>query len=146
MPQREVEIVARIGEVVRVAPEEAEVQLGGHHQNLVGGKPRDGEGVTTVRTPIDTEIVVGTFAKGTRRDVVDAIVRCYVRANAKKLSPLSVREALKNTGFDQGYRQIRRTGRIHHGCLVVRSDCRSTGCFLEGFQDGVYFGLISCAL
>ncbi len=88
----------------------------------------------------------GMILTGAWRDVVDAIVRCYVRANAKKLSPLSVREALKNTGFDQGYRQIRRTGRIHHGCLVVRSDCRSTGCFLEGFQDGVYFGLISCAL
>ena len=37
----------------------ARAALGGDHPNLVGGQPRDGEGVITVRSPIDTDIVVG---------------------------------------------------------------------------------------
>ncbi len=72
----------------------ARAQLGGHHQNLVGGKPRDGEGVTTVRTPIDTEIVVGTFAKGTRRDVVDAIAAARAAQPAWAATPWRERLAI----------------------------------------------------
>lgn len=72
----------------------ARAQLGGHHRNVVGGKPRDGEGVTTVRTPIDTEIVVGTFAKGTRRDVVDAIAAARAAQPAWAATPWRERLAI----------------------------------------------------
>ncbi len=51
----------------------ARAQLGRYHPNVIGGGTRAGDGVTTVHSPIDTQIVVGTFAKGTRQDVVDAI-------------------------------------------------------------------------
>src|SRR4051795_12779661 len=46
--------------------------LGQAHQNHVGGAWRDGDGTFEKRTPIDGS-VMGTFAKGSRQDVQDAI-------------------------------------------------------------------------
>ncbi|MBA2570458.1 MAG: aldehyde dehydrogenase family protein, partial [Chloroflexi bacterium] len=46
--------------------------LGAYHRNVVGGRERDGDGTFEKRTPIDGT-VMGTFAKGTRQDVRDAI-------------------------------------------------------------------------
>src|SRR5512146_670143 len=53
--------------------EKAKGRLGQYHRNFIDGAERDGEGTFEVRSPIDTEIVVGTFAKGTRKDAQDAI-------------------------------------------------------------------------
>jgi 1-pyrroline-5-carboxylate dehydrogenase len=53
--------------------ERAKARLGAHHRNFIDGSERDGEGTFEIRSPIDTEILVGTFAKGTRADVRDAI-------------------------------------------------------------------------
>ena len=53
--------------------EGARGRLGAHHRNVIDGVERDGEGTFEVRSPIDTDIVVGTFARGTRADVRDAI-------------------------------------------------------------------------
>jgi 1-pyrroline-5-carboxylate dehydrogenase len=53
--------------------EKALARLGAHHQNWVGGSGRDGEGAFELRSPIDREILVGTFARGTRQDVRDAV-------------------------------------------------------------------------
>lgn len=53
--------------------EKAKARLGQHHRNFVDGRERDGEGSFEVRSPIDTDILVGTFARGTRADVRDAI-------------------------------------------------------------------------
>ncbi len=50
----------------------ARTMLGGHYRNFVGGVERDGDGTFEKRTPIDGS-VMGTFAKGTRKDVQDAI-------------------------------------------------------------------------
>jgi 1-pyrroline-5-carboxylate dehydrogenase len=61
--------------------EKAKARLGAYHRNFVGGAERDGDGVFEVRSPIDTEILVGTFAKGTRQDAKDAI------AAARKAQP-----------------------------------------------------------
>ena len=48
--------------------------LGRHHQNYVDGRWVDGRaGTFEVRSPIDSEILLGTFAKGDRSDVNDAI-------------------------------------------------------------------------
>ncbi len=52
---------------------EAKTMLDGHHPNLVDGKERDGEGESTVRSPIDQDVVLGHFAIGTRQDVKDAV-------------------------------------------------------------------------
>jgi len=52
--------------------EHARTLLGGSYRNVVGGVERDGEGTFQKHSPIDGTLV-GTFAKGTRRDVQDAI-------------------------------------------------------------------------
>ncbi|HEY3072156.1 MAG TPA: aldehyde dehydrogenase family protein, partial [Candidatus Limnocylindrales bacterium] len=52
--------------------EKARALLGGHHRNVIGGTERDGDGTFEKRTPIDGS-VMGTFARGTRQDVRDAI-------------------------------------------------------------------------
>ena len=51
----------------------AQTNLGAYHRNYVGGKWRDGDGSFEVRSPIDSRIVLGTFAKGTAQDVDDAV-------------------------------------------------------------------------
>lgn len=53
--------------------EKAKGRLGGYHRNFVDGADRDGEGSFEVRSPIDSEMLVGTFARGTRSDAQDAI-------------------------------------------------------------------------
>jgi 1-pyrroline-5-carboxylate dehydrogenase len=53
--------------------EKAKGRLGEYHRNFIDGADRDGEGTFEVRSPIDTDIVVGTFARGTRADAQDAI-------------------------------------------------------------------------
>ena len=53
--------------------EKAKARLGAYHRNFIDGVERDGDGTFEVRSPIDTDILVGTFAKGTRADVQDAI-------------------------------------------------------------------------
>jgi 1-pyrroline-5-carboxylate dehydrogenase len=52
---------------------EAKTRLGGHHPNFIDGKERAGDGESTVRSPIDRDIILGHFATGTRKDVQDAI-------------------------------------------------------------------------
>jgi 1-pyrroline-5-carboxylate dehydrogenase len=52
---------------------EARARLGAHHQNWIAGAGRDGDGAFELRSPIDRDIVVGTFARGTRQDVKDAV-------------------------------------------------------------------------
>src|SRR5438093_7057229 len=52
---------------------EAKTRLGGHHPNFIDGKERPGSGESTVRSPIDHDIILGHFATGTRKDVRDAI-------------------------------------------------------------------------
>jgi 1-pyrroline-5-carboxylate dehydrogenase len=52
---------------------EAKTLLGGHHRNWVDGQARDGDGESSVRSPIDHDIILGHFATGTRQDVKDAI-------------------------------------------------------------------------
>ncbi len=58
---------------------EARKGLGAHHRNLIDGTWRDGDGTFEVRTPIDRNVVLGTFARGTVADV-DAAVAAARRA------------------------------------------------------------------
>ena len=55
------------------ALESARGSLGGTHRNYIDGSWRDGEGTFDVRSPIDKDIVLGSFAKGTASDVDDAV-------------------------------------------------------------------------
>ncbi len=53
--------------------EKARGRLGAHHQNWIAGAGRDGDRAFELRSPIDRDILVGTFARGTRQDVKDAV-------------------------------------------------------------------------
>jgi 1-pyrroline-5-carboxylate dehydrogenase len=53
--------------------ETSRASFGGHHRNYIDGAWRDGDGVFEVRSPIDGEILLGTFAKGTTGDVHAAV-------------------------------------------------------------------------
>src|SRR3954454_16791596 len=52
---------------------EMRANLGAYHRNYVNGEWRDGDGTFEVRTPIDRDIVLGTFARGTVADVDEAV-------------------------------------------------------------------------
>jgi 1-pyrroline-5-carboxylate dehydrogenase len=51
----------------------ARARLGQSHANLIGGVERPADSEFELRSPIDTEVLVGRFASGTRQDVRDAI-------------------------------------------------------------------------
>jgi 1-pyrroline-5-carboxylate dehydrogenase len=53
--------------------ESARARLGQDHPNVIGGHERSGETTFELRSPIDSDILVGRFASGTRQDVRDAI-------------------------------------------------------------------------
>ncbi len=55
------------------AVEKARSELGAEHPFYVNGEERWGEGFHEERSPIDSEIVVGKFAQGTKQDANDAI-------------------------------------------------------------------------
>ncbi len=67
--------------------EKARARLGAYNPNFVGGKARDGEGVFDLRSPIDRDILVGTFARGTRRDVRDAVAAARAAQPAWRATP-----------------------------------------------------------
>jgi 1-pyrroline-5-carboxylate dehydrogenase len=66
---------------------EAKRELDGHHPNVIGGKERDGDGETTVASPIDRNLILGHFAKGTRADVRDAIAAARAAQPAWAATP-----------------------------------------------------------
>ena len=69
--------------------------LGGHHQNYIGGRWVDGSaGVFEARSPIDHDILVGTFAKGDRSDVQTAIAAARAAAPAWRHTPWQERLAI----------------------------------------------------
>jgi 1-pyrroline-5-carboxylate dehydrogenase len=61
--------------------------LGGHHRNYVDGAWRDGAGAFEVRTPIDRDIVLGTFATGTAADIDDAVAAARAAQPAWAATP-----------------------------------------------------------
>src|SRR5580765_1890593 len=52
---------------------EAKTQLGWHYKNYIDGEWRDGAEMFEVRSPIDRDLLVGTFATATTDDVNEAV-------------------------------------------------------------------------
>ncbi|TMC66354.1 MAG: aldehyde dehydrogenase family protein, partial [Chloroflexi bacterium] len=73
--------------------------LGQPHQNYVGGAWRDGDGTFEKRTPIDGS-VMGTFARGSRKDVQDAIAAARAAFPAWGRRPWRERVALLRRAAD----------------------------------------------
>ncbi len=80
--------------------ERARAMLGGSYRNVVGGMERDGEGTFQKHSPIDGT-VVGTFARGSRGDVQDAIAAARVAFPAWSRRPWQERVALLRAVADR---------------------------------------------
>ena len=78
----------------------AQTNLGAYHRNYVGGKWRDGDGSFEVRSPIDSRIVLGTFAKGTAQDVDDAVAAARAAQPAWAAVPWRERVAIVKRAGD----------------------------------------------
>ena len=61
--------------------------LGGYHRNYIDGAWRDGDGTFETRSPIDREILLGTFARGTAGDVDDAVAAARAAQPAWAATP-----------------------------------------------------------
>ena len=72
----------------------ARTLLDGQHRNYVAGAWRDGDGTFEVRSPIDTEIVLGTFARGTAADIDDAVAAARRAQPAWAATPWRQRVAI----------------------------------------------------
>ena len=72
---------------------EARGMLGKSHRNVVNGIERDGDGTFEKRSPIDRSLV-GTFARGTRVDVQDAIAAARAAFPAWSARPWQERVAI----------------------------------------------------
>jgi 1-pyrroline-5-carboxylate dehydrogenase len=91
--------------------EEAKRELGGHHRNFIDGLEREGQAETTVASPIDTNIVLGHFAKGTREDVKEAVAAARRAQPAWAATPWRDRLALIRKAADLiSERQMRYAG------------------------------------
>jgi 1-pyrroline-5-carboxylate dehydrogenase len=75
--------------------QEARAGLGGQHQNYVDGRWVDGSaGTFEARSPIDRDMLIGTFAKGDRSDVQAAIAAARRAAPAWRHTPWQDRLAI----------------------------------------------------
>jgi 1-pyrroline-5-carboxylate dehydrogenase len=68
--------------------------LGGSYQNFVAGAWRDGEGAFEVRSPIDRDLLLGSFATGTAADVDDAVAAARAAQPAWAATPWRERLAI----------------------------------------------------
>jgi 1-pyrroline-5-carboxylate dehydrogenase len=80
--------------------EMARARLGAHHQNWIAGAGRDGDGSFDLRSPIDREILVGTFARGTRQDARDAVAAARAAQPAWRAVPWQQRLAILRRAAD----------------------------------------------
>ncbi|HEY8168887.1 MAG TPA: aldehyde dehydrogenase family protein [Candidatus Limnocylindrales bacterium] len=80
--------------------EKARARLGAYHRNYVNGHVRDGDGTFELRSPIDRDILVGTFARGTRQDVRDAIAAARAAQPAWAATPWQERLAVLRRAAD----------------------------------------------
>ncbi|HJW21630.1 MAG TPA: aldehyde dehydrogenase family protein, partial [Candidatus Limnocylindrales bacterium] len=81
--------------------EQSRAKLGGHYRNYIDGQWVDGSaGTFEVRSPIDGEILVGTFAKGDRADTKRAIASARKAQVAWRHLPWQERVALVKRAGD----------------------------------------------
>jgi 1-pyrroline-5-carboxylate dehydrogenase len=75
--------------------DESRAALGAHHRNYIEGRWVDGSaGVFEARSPIDRDMLIGTFAKGDRSDVKQAIAAAKRAAPAWRHTPWQERLAI----------------------------------------------------
>jgi 1-pyrroline-5-carboxylate dehydrogenase len=74
--------------------ERARSRLGAYHPLLINGAGRDGAATFELRSPIDDQVLVGTFANGTADDARDAIAAARAAQPAWRATPWRDRLAM----------------------------------------------------
>ncbi len=69
-------------------------QLGGSYPMIIDGKERTGGATFEVRAPADHNVLIGTFQKGTAKDVEDAVAAAKAAYPAWSLRPYQERVAI----------------------------------------------------
>ena len=72
-------------------------ELGAHHRNYVNGAWRDGDGAFELRSPIDRDLVLGTFARGTTADVSAAVAAARAAQPAWAARPWQPAQLSRNS-------------------------------------------------
>ena len=81
--------------------QESRAGLGAHHRNYVDGRWVDGAaGAFEARSPIDRDLLIGTFAKGDRSDVQKAIAAARRAAPGWRNTPWAERLAILRRAAD----------------------------------------------
>ena len=78
----------------------ARASLGGHHRNAIAGAWRDGDGSFEVRSPIDSQIVLGSFARASLADVDEAVAAARAAQPAWAATPWRERVAIVKRAGD----------------------------------------------
>jgi 1-pyrroline-5-carboxylate dehydrogenase len=78
----------------------ARTAIGGYSRNYVDGAWRDGDGTFEVRSPIDRDILLGTFARGTAADVDEAVAAARRAQPAWAATPWRERVAIVKRAGD----------------------------------------------
>jgi 1-pyrroline-5-carboxylate dehydrogenase len=117
--------------------QEARAGLGGHHQNFIDGRWVDGSaGAFEARSPIDRDLVVGTFAKGDASDVRAAIAAARRAARDWRNTPWEERLAVlrraaefiserqmrygADMAFEVGKNRIEALGEVEEAADLIR--------------------------
>jgi len=74
--------------------------LGAHHRNYIGGAWRDADSRFDVPSPIDRDVVLGTFAKGTSTDIDDAVAAARAAQPAWAATPWQERLTILRRAAD----------------------------------------------
>ncbi len=72
----------------------ARASLGAHYRNYIDGEWRDGDGTFEARSPIDRDLLLGTFAKATPADVDAAVAAARAAQPAWAATPWRERVAI----------------------------------------------------
>src|SRR5215208_5466239 len=122
---------------------EARAGLGAHHRNYIAGRWVDGSaGVFEVRSPIDRDLLIGTFAKGDREDTKRAIDAARAAAPAWRNTPWRERlEILRRAAelisarqmrygadmaFEVGKNRIEALGEVEEAADLIRYYAQTT--------------------
>ena len=119
--------------------ERAKAQLGETHPLYVNGQARDGEGTFEDRSPIDRDILVGRFVKGTRQDARDVIAAAKAAAPGWAHTPWQERVAIMRRaadviserqmeyaaliGFEVGKNRLEALGDVEETADLIRYYC-----------------------
>jgi 1-pyrroline-5-carboxylate dehydrogenase len=122
--------------------QDARAGLGAHHQNLVDGRWVDGSaGTFEARSPIDRDLVIGTFAKGDRDDVRKAIEAARRAAPEWRRTPWQERLAILrkaaeliserlmrysgDMAYEVGKNRLEALGEVEEAADLIRYYCQT---------------------